>query len=47
MSQGWSTMYDLKVLNKDLIVAGKIINEEQGISIKTSNEAPIFTKVAA
>ncbi len=47
MSQGWSTMYDLKVLNKDLIVAGKIINEEQGISLKTSNEAPIFTKVAA
>ena len=25
MSQGWSTMYDLKVLNKDLIVAGKIV----------------------
>lgn len=23
-SQGWSTMYDLKVLNKDLIVAGQI-----------------------
>ena len=23
-SQGWSTMYDLKVLNKDLIVAGEI-----------------------
>ena len=25
MSQGWSTMYDLKVLNPDLIVAGKIV----------------------
>ena len=24
-SRGWSTMYDLKVLNKDLIVAGKIV----------------------
>ena len=23
-SQGWSTLYDLKVLNKDLIIAGKI-----------------------
>lgn len=23
-TQGWSTMYDLKVLNKDLIIAGKI-----------------------
>jgi hypothetical protein len=26
-SQGWSTMYDLKVLNKDLIVAGEITGE--------------------
>ena len=25
LSRGWSTMYDLKVLNKDLIVAGKIV----------------------
>lgn len=25
MSQGWSTMYDLQVLNPDLIVAGKIV----------------------
>lgn len=24
MSQGWSTMYDLKILNKDLLVAGRI-----------------------
>ena len=23
-SQGWSTLYDLKVLNKDLIVKGKV-----------------------
>lgn len=27
MSQGWSTMYDLKVLNPDLIVAGQIVDE--------------------
>lgn len=24
-SQGWSTLYDLKVLNKDLIVKGQIV----------------------
>lgn len=24
-SQGWSTLYDLKVLNKDLIVAGEMV----------------------
>ena len=29
-SQGWSTMYDLKVLNKDLIVAGKVDGEAFG-----------------
>lgn len=23
-SQGWSTMYDLKLLNKDLLIAGRI-----------------------
>lgn len=23
-TQGWSTMYDLKVLNKNLIVAGQV-----------------------
>lgn len=26
-SQGWSTMYDLKVLNKDLIVAGQVTGD--------------------
>lgn len=25
MSQGWSTLYDLKVLNKNLIIKGKIV----------------------
>ena len=29
-SQGWSTMYDLKVLNKDLIVAGKVDGDAFG-----------------
>ena len=24
MSQGWSTMYDLKLLNKELLVAGRV-----------------------
>lgn len=27
--QGWATLYDLKILNKDLLVAGRIINEKQ------------------
>lgn len=31
-SQGWSTMYDLKVLNKDLIVAGEITGDLFGIN---------------
>ena len=25
MSQGWSTLYALKILNKDLLVAGKVV----------------------
>ena len=24
MSQGWSTLYDLKILNKNLLIAGRI-----------------------
>ena len=24
MSQGWSTLYDLKPLNKNLVIAGKV-----------------------
>lgn len=31
-SQGWSTMYDLKVLNKDLIVAGQVEGEIFGVN---------------
>lgn len=27
MTQGWSTLYDLKVLNPSLVVAGEIVNE--------------------
>ena len=26
MSQGWSTLYDLKMLNKNLIIKGKIVD---------------------
>ena len=25
MSQGWSTMYDCKILNADLLIAGQIV----------------------
>lgn len=31
-SQGWSTMYDLKVLNKDLIVAGQVTGDIFGVA---------------
>ena len=27
MSQGWSTLYALELLNKDLLIAGTVINE--------------------
>lgn len=27
MSQGWSTLYDLRLLNKDLLVKGKVVND--------------------
>ena len=29
MSQGFSTLYDLKLLNPDLLVAGKVVEEQQ------------------
>ena len=31
-TQGWSTMYDLKVLNKDLIVAGEVTGDIFGVT---------------
>lgn len=33
MSQGFSTLYDLKLLNKDLLVAGSIVDEEREVTI--------------
>ena len=30
-SQGWSTLYDLKLLNKDLLVAGTVVREQQPV----------------
>lgn len=33
MSQGWSTMYALEVLNKDLIVAGEIVMKPQIVEV--------------
>lgn len=27
MSQGWSTLYALEMLNKDLLVAGKVVTK--------------------
>ena len=31
-SQGWSTLYDLKVLNKNLIVAGEVTGDIFGVN---------------
>jgi hypothetical protein len=33
MSQGFSTMYDLKMLNADLLVAGAIVDEPQPVAV--------------
>jgi hypothetical protein len=33
--QGWATLYDLKILNKDLLVAGKIVEEERVVTVKS------------
>ncbi len=42
MSQGWSTLYDLQMLNKDLLVKGTVVNDPatanaQVINTKSSN----------
>lgn len=29
MSQGWSTLYDLQLLNKDLLVAGQVVSGQE------------------
>lgn len=34
MSQGWSTMYDLKILNKNLLVAGRVVEEAYTVNTK-------------
>lgn len=34
--QGWATMYDLKILNADLLVKGKIVNEERVLQVNTT-----------
>ena len=33
--QGWATMYDLKILNKDLLVGGKVVFEPQVVLTST------------
>lgn len=34
-TQGWSTLYALEILNKDLLIAGKLVEETQSINITT------------
>lgn len=39
MSQGFSTMYDLKPLNEQLIVGAKIVDEPRTIKVETSSDS--------
>ena len=39
MSQGFSTMYDLKMLNPDLLVAGAIVDEPQIVDVKANEDS--------
>lgn len=39
MSQGFSTMYDLKALNEQLVVGGKIVNEERTLKVDTGDSS--------
>ena len=40
MTQGWSTLYDLKVLNKSLVVAGQVVTDASVASQTISVENP-------
>ena len=39
MSQGFSTMYDLKALNEQLVVGAKIVNEERVLKVDTGSDS--------
>lgn len=41
-SQGWSTLYDLKVLNDALIVEGKVTGD--ATAVFGTNKSPVYTK---
>ena len=45
-SQGWSTLYDLKVLNADLIVAGEISGDALS-AIYGNTASPVVTQAKA
>lgn len=39
MSQGFSTMYDLKALNEQLVVGFKVYDEERVLKVDTSSDS--------
>lgn len=39
MSQGFSTMYDLKALNEQLVVSFKVYDEERVLKVDTSSDS--------
>jgi hypothetical protein len=39
MSQGFSTLYDLKMLNPDLLVAGAVVTEPQYVDVKNTPQS--------
>jgi hypothetical protein len=45
-SQGWSTLYDLKMLNPDLLIAGSVVESGKSAIFNTESN-PVYTKVAA
>ena len=46
MSQGFSTLYDLQILNKGLLCAGNVIGNSFNV-VAGTNDAPVFSKTAA
>lgn len=44
MSQGFSTMYDLKLINKLLLVAGHVIDKPNEVKVTADEKNPVATK---
>lgn len=47
MSQGFSTLYALELLNPLLLVKGKVVDEDRkggAVRVVSTEQAPVFTK---